>query len=76
MPKKQKGGPFSLSQYVCYAEKEGKRFWLSSLDQMIQFRTIKFRRTFKNYFDQFVWIEKRSHYCHGPLPAEDAVSAT
>ena len=28
---------------------------------MIQFGTIKFRRTFKNYFGQFVWIEK-SHY--------------
>ena len=28
---------------------------------MIQFDTIKFGRTFKNYFGQFVWIEK-SHY--------------
>ena len=45
---------------VCYAEKEEKRFWFSSLGQMIQFGTIKFRRTF-NYFGQVVWIEK-SHY--------------
>ena len=28
---------------------------------MIQFGTIKFRKTFKNYYGQFVWIEK-SHY--------------
>ena len=28
---------------------------------MIQFGTIKFRRTSENYFGQFVWIEK-SHY--------------
>ena len=24
-----------------------------------QFGTIKFRKTFKNYFGQFVWIEKK-----------------
>ena len=28
---------------------------------MIQFGTIKFRKSFKNYFVQFVWTEK-SHY--------------
>ena len=28
---------------------------------MVQFDTIIFGRTFKNYFGQFVWIEK-SHY--------------
>ena len=44
---------------VCYTEKEEKPFWFSSLGQMIQFGTIKFRRTFKNYFGQFVWIEKK-----------------
>ena len=49
------------SGIVCYAVKEGKPFWFSSLGQMIQFGTIKFRRTFKNYFGQFAWIEK-SHY--------------
>ena len=43
---------------VCYAEKEEKPFWFSSLGQMIQFGTIKVCRTFKNYFGQFVWIEK------------------
>ena len=43
---------------VCYAEKQVKPFWSSSLGQMVQFDTIIFRRTFKNYFGQFVWIEK------------------
>ena len=56
MPKKLKGGPFSLG-YCMLAEKEGKRFWFSSIGQMIQFGIIKFYRTFRNYFDQFAWIE-------------------
>ena len=38
--------------------KEEKPFWFSSLGQMIQFVIIKFRRTFKNYFGQFVSILK------------------
>ena len=45
---------------VCHAEKEEKPFWFSSLGQMIQFGTIKFCRTLKNYFGQFVWIEKKN----------------
>ena len=44
---------------VCYAEKKVKPFWSSSLGQMVQFDTIIFYRTFKNYFGQFVWIEKK-----------------
>ena len=28
----------------------------------MQFGAIMFYRTFKNYFGQFVWIEKKSHY--------------
>ena len=44
---------------VCYAEKQVKPFWCSSLGQMVQFDTIIFCRTFKNYFGQFVWIEKK-----------------
>ena len=31
---------------VCYAEKQGKLFWSSLLNQMVQFDTIKFCRTF------------------------------
>ena len=52
------GDPLVSPRIVCYAEKEEKPFWFSSLGQMIQFGTIKFRRTFENYFGQFVWIEK------------------
>ena len=46
---------------ACYAGKQEKPFWFSSLDQIVQFGAIIFGRTFKNYFGQFVWIEK-SHY--------------
>ena len=60
MPKKLKGGHLVSPCIVCYAEKEEKPFWFSSsLGQMIQFGTMKFRRTFKNYFGQFTWIEKK-----------------
>ena len=47
---------------VCYVEKQEKPFWFSSLGQIVQFGAIIFCRTFKNYFGQFVWIEKKSHY--------------
>ena len=43
-----KGNPLVSPGTVCYAEKEEKLFWFSSAGQMIQFGTIKFRRTFKN----------------------------
>ena len=48
---KIEGGPFG--------EKMEKLFWFSSLDQIVQFGAIIFCRTFKNYFGQFVWIEKK-----------------
>ena len=48
---------------VCYAGKQEKPFWFSSLGQMVQFGAIIFCRTFKNDFGQFVWVEKKkSHY--------------
>ena len=48
---------------VCYAGKQETPFWFSLLDQIVQFGAIIFCRTFKNYFGQFVWIEKKkSHY--------------
>ena len=59
-----KGDPLVSPCIVCYAEKEEKPFWFSSLGQMIQFGTIKFRSTLKNYFGQFVWIEKKIKKCH------------
>ena len=63
VPKKIERGDSLVSPgMICYAEKQVKPFWSSSLGQMVQFDTIIFCRTFKNYFGQFVWIEKKSHY--------------
>ena len=60
VPKKIERGDSLVSPgMVCYAEKQVKPFWSSSLGQMVQFDTIIFCRTFKNYFGQFVWIEKK-----------------
>ena len=62
MPKETESGDSLVSPgMACYAEKEETPFWFSSLGQMIQFGTIKFCTTFKKYFGQFVWIEKKSH---------------
>ena len=58
--KKLEGGdPVVPPGMVCYAGKQGKFFWFSSLDQIVQFGAIRFCRIFKNYFGQFVWIEKK-----------------
>ena len=57
--KNWKGDSLVSPGMVCYAEKQVKPFWSSSLGQMVQFDTIIFCRTFKNYFGQFVWIEKK-----------------
>ena len=63
VPKKIERGDSLVSPgMICYAEKQVKPFWSSSLGQMVLFDTIIFCRTFKNYFGQFVWIEKKSHY--------------
>ena len=53
MPKQtEREDPLVSPGIVCYAEKEEKLFWFSSLGQMGQFDTIKFRRTFVELF----WI--------------------
>ena len=60
VPKKIERGDSLVSPgMVCYAEKQVKPFWSSSLGQMVQFDTIIFCRTSKNYFGQFVSIEKK-----------------
>ena len=60
VPKKIERGDSLVSPgMICYAEKQVKPFWSSSLGQMVLFDTIMFCRTFKNYFGQFVWIEKK-----------------
>ena len=61
VPKKiERGDSLFSPGMVCYAEKQEKPFWFSSLGQMVQFGAIIFCRIFKNYFGQFVWIEKKS----------------
>ena len=57
--KTERGDPLVPSGIVCYAEKQEKPFWFSSLGQIVQFGAMIFCRTFKNYFGQFVWIEKK-----------------
>ena len=60
VPKKIERGDSLVSPgMICYAEKQVKPFWTSSLGQMVLFDTIIFCRTFKNYFGQFVWIERK-----------------
>ena len=50
IPKKLKGDPLVSPGTVCYAEKQEKPFWFSSLGQMVQLDTIKFRRTSEELF--------------------------
>ena len=46
MPKEtERGDPLASTGNVCYAEKNEKPFWFSSLGQMLQFDNIKFCRT-------------------------------
>ena len=60
VPKKIGRGDLLVSPgMVWYAGKQEKPFWFSSLDQIVQFGAILFCRTYKNYFGQFVWIEKK-----------------
>ena len=58
--KKRKGDPLVSPSMACYAGKQEKPFWFSSLDRIVQFGAIIFCRTFKNYFGQFAWIEKKA----------------
>ena len=48
---------------VCYAEKQEKSFWFSSLDQIVHFDAIIFCRTFVELFWSVrVDRKKKSHY--------------
>ena len=55
----ERGDALVSPTMVCYAGKQEKPFWFSSLDQIVQFGAITFCRTCKNYFGQFVRIEKK-----------------
>ena len=70
--KKIKGDPLVSPGMVCYAEKQEKPFWFRSIGQIVQFGAIIFCRTFKNYFGQFVWIEKKQ----AQLPLRDGSEQT
>ena len=48
--KKTKGDPLVLPGPVRYAEKQEKPSWFSWLGEMVQFDTMKFRRTFEKLF--------------------------
>ena len=47
---------------VCYAEKQEKPFWFSSLDQIVHFDAIIFCRTFVELFWSVRVDRKKSHY--------------
>ena len=55
-------GPFCLARYCMLRWKKEQLLYFCSLCQMIQFDTLKFRRTLLNYFGQFVCIEKSHQY--------------
>ena len=52
VPKNMKGGRECLVSpgMICYAEKQEKPFWFSSLDQIVRFDAINFCRTFVELF--------------------------
>ena len=52
-------GPFGLARYGMLRGKTGKSFLVQFAGQMEQFDTIVFGRIFKNYFGQFMRIEKK-----------------
>ena len=53
---KLKGGPYSFAGYYGTLKKE-QLFYFSSLYQMVPFDTLKFRRSLKNYFGQFISLD-------------------
>ena len=60
--KKWKGESLVSSGMVCYAEKQEKPFWISSLDQIVHFDAIIFCRTFVELFWSVRVDRKKSHY--------------
>ena len=58
----ERGEPLVSPGMVCYAEKQEKPFWFSSLDQIVQFGAIIFCRTFVELFWSVRVDRKKSHY--------------
>ena len=63
MPKKtERGDPLVSPGMVCYAGKQEKPFWFSSLGQMVPFGAIIFCRTFVELFWSVqVVLKKEKH---------------
>ena len=63
---KSKRVPLVSPGIVCYAGKYEKRFWFSSLGQLVQVDIIKLRRTSENFFFyNSCGLKNRNHYnCH------------
>ena len=61
--KNERGESLVSPGMVCYAEKQEKLFWFSSLDQIVHFDAIIFCRTFVELFWSVrVDRKKKSHY--------------
>ena len=61
MPKKtERGDPLVSLGMVCYAGKQEKPFWFSSLGQMVQFGAIIFCRTFVELFSSVQVVFKKT----------------
>ena len=60
--KNERGESLVSPGMVCYAEKQEKPFWFSSLDQIVHFDAIIFCRTFVELFWSVRVDKKKSHY--------------
>ena len=60
--KNERGESLVSPGMVCYAEKQEKPFWFSSLDQLVHFDAIIFCRTFVELFWSVRVDRKKSHY--------------
>ena len=60
--KNERGESLVSPGMVCYAEKQEKPFWFSSLDQIVHFDAIIFCRPFVELFWSVRVDRKRSHY--------------
>ena len=60
--KNERGESLVSRGMVCYAEKQEKPIWFSSLDQIVHFDAIIFCRTFVELFWSVRVDRKKSHY--------------
>ena len=60
--KNERGESLVSPGMVCYAEKQEKPFWFSSLDQIVHFDAIIFCRTFVELFWSVRVDRRKSHY--------------